>query len=145
VLCLICKLVSGLASLQQSHYRSYWLGSQATGQPIYQYRIIFADDDKFLNMSTDADINVEGEVKWPLVQNVLGKLNFTVRFALLLSLTLPSSSQTKPRSPQQRFTTMDRASQVIFRWGDNPAGWPLVPMSKRSPLLSSWAVRFDSF
>eukprot|EP00604_Paraphysomonas_vestita_P000603 CAMPEP_0174825016 /NCGR_PEP_ID=MMETSP1107-20130205/41055_1 /TAXON_ID=36770 /ORGANISM="Paraphysomonas vestita, Strain GFlagA" /LENGTH=261 /DNA_ID=CAMNT_0016055699 /DNA_START=201 /DNA_END=986 /DNA_ORIENTATION=+ len=59
-----------------SHF--YWLGSQATGQPIYQYRIIFADDDKFINISTDADINVEGEVKWPLVKRTQGKLNFTL-------------------------------------------------------------------
>lgn len=59
-----------------SHF--YWLGSQATGQPIYQYRIIFADEEKFVNLSTDADINVEGEVKWPLTKGVLGKLNFTL-------------------------------------------------------------------
>lgn len=67
-------------------FLSYWLGSQATGQPIYQYRIIYADDDKFMNISTDADINVEGEIKWPLAPQTLGKLNFTVYFFLLFIL-----------------------------------------------------------
>ncbi len=34
-------------------------------------------------MSTDCDINVEGEIKWPLFPKVGGKLNFTVSSPLL--------------------------------------------------------------
>ncbi|CAE7754689.1 unnamed protein product, partial [Symbiodinium microadriaticum] len=57
---------------------SYWIGSQATGQPIYQYRIVYANDDEFVNVATDMDFNIEGEIKWPLAENVTGKLNFTM-------------------------------------------------------------------
>jgi len=59
-----------------SHF--YWVGSQVTGQPIYQYRIIFADDDKLVNIATDMDFNIEGELKWPLLENVATKVNFAI-------------------------------------------------------------------
>ncbi len=61
---------------------SYWLGSQATGQPIYQYRIIIPfDDGKLINVATDADCSsVEGEVKVPLTPNMVSKSSFVVGF-----------------------------------------------------------------
>jgi hypothetical protein len=57
---------------------SYWLGSQATGQPIYQYRLILPFDDKVVNVATDMDFNIEAEIKCPISANLSTKTNFTV-------------------------------------------------------------------
>lgn len=52
---------------------SFWLGSQAVGQPIYQYSLILVDDqDKMLKVSTDGDFNLETDGK--LVLGCEGKL-----------------------------------------------------------------------
>lgn len=61
-----------------SHF--YWVGSQATGQPIYQYRLIlpFEDDTGVLNAATDMDFNVECEVKYLVAKNMLAKTNFSI-------------------------------------------------------------------
>jgi len=62
-----------------SHF--YWVGSQQTGQPIYQYRLILPFDDKVVNVATDMDFNVEGEVKGPLSflgKNINAKSNFVI-------------------------------------------------------------------
>lgn len=60
---------------------SYWVGSQANGgNPLYQYRIILpVDDDKVINVATDLDFNVEGEVKCGITPNILAKTSFVVR------------------------------------------------------------------
>mmetsp|Transcript_2848 Transcript_2848/g.4360 ORF Transcript_2848/g.4360 Transcript_2848/m.4360 type:complete len:323 (-) Transcript_2848:115-1083(-) len=59
-----------------SHF--YWLGSQVTGQPIYQYRLILPlEDDKLINVASDMDFNLEGEVKVPIAPNVVAKSIFT--------------------------------------------------------------------
>lgn len=65
-------------------FHSYWLGSQATGQPIYQYRIILpSDDGRMLNVATDAEFNsVEGEIKLPIQSNVTAKTSFVVSASL---------------------------------------------------------------
>jgi hypothetical protein len=57
---------------------SYWLGSQATGQPIYQYRLILPFDDKMVNVATDMDFNIEGEVKCPVSSSLAAKAAFVV-------------------------------------------------------------------
>lgn len=68
-------------------YGSFWLGSQATGQPIYQYRIILPfDESTVLNCATDADFNIEGDYKMSLSKNITWKVAFAVR---LLSLADP--------------------------------------------------------
>lgn len=59
-----------------SHF--YWLGSQQTGQPIYQYRVIMPFEDKVINVATDLDFNIEGEVKWPVNKDLSLKTNFAV-------------------------------------------------------------------
>lgn len=57
----------------------YWLGSQATGQPIYQYRLIFPVEDKALvNVSTDMDFNIEGEAKYTITDNISTKSNLVL-------------------------------------------------------------------
>lgn len=60
-----------------SHF--YWIGSQATGQSIYQYRIILPFEEKLLNIASDLDFNIEGEVKLPLSEKISSKSNFVVR------------------------------------------------------------------
>jgi hypothetical protein len=64
---------------------SYWIGSSAMqGNQLYQYRVILPiDDDKTVNVATDLDFNVEGEVKWGLTPNVLLKSNFAVSTGLM--------------------------------------------------------------
>lgn len=55
----------------------FWLGSQATGQPIYQYRIILPfDESTVLNCATDADFNIEGDYKMSLSKNITWKVAF---------------------------------------------------------------------
>lgn len=66
-------------------FHSYWLGSQATGQPIYQYRLILPFDDKLVNVATDMDFNIEGELKCPLSTNFSSKANFVVRYESMYS------------------------------------------------------------
>ena len=66
------------------HYCSYWLGSQATGQPIYQYRLIFPLEEKgVVNVSTDMDLNVEGEARYAMTDNISAKSNFVVSLDLV--------------------------------------------------------------
>jgi hypothetical protein len=49
------------------------------GNQLYQYRVILpVDDDKTVNVATDLDFNVEGEVKWGITPNLLMKSNFAV-------------------------------------------------------------------
>lgn len=59
-----------------SHF--YWIGSQATGAPIYMYRVILPFDDKMANFATDMDFNIEGEVKTPLTDNIALKAETVV-------------------------------------------------------------------
>jgi hypothetical protein len=56
---------------------SYWLGSQGT-PTIYQYRVILPYDEKLVNVATDADFNVEAEIKYPINDSLLAKSNFVV-------------------------------------------------------------------
>jgi len=57
---------------------SFWLGSQQSPGPIYQYRLILPFDDRLINVATDANFNIEGEVKTPLMKNVNAKFSFQV-------------------------------------------------------------------
>mmetsp|Transcript_7928 Transcript_7928/g.7081 ORF Transcript_7928/g.7081 Transcript_7928/m.7081 type:complete len:318 (+) Transcript_7928:43-996(+) len=59
-----------------SHF--YWLGQANPPVPIYQYRVIIPYDDKILNVVTDLDFNVEGELKYTLTKALLLKSNFTI-------------------------------------------------------------------
>ena len=73
-----------------SHF--YWIGSQAAGQ-IYQYRIILPiDDGKLINVSSDGDLSVEGEIKLQLSKNIGARSNFVVKInkILIFSITLSS-------------------------------------------------------
>lgn len=67
---------------------SYWMGASQIPVPIYQYRIILPFDDKVINVATDMDFNVEGDLKAPLSKNVLAKSSFLV-FRRLLFAILP--------------------------------------------------------
>ena len=57
---------------------SYWMGASQIPVPIYQYRIILPFDDKVINVATDMDFNVEGDIKAPITKNVLAKSSFLV-------------------------------------------------------------------
>jgi len=59
---------------------SYWIGSQLTGQQIYQYRLILPfDDGKLINVATNVDLSsVEGEIKIPINSNLNAKATFVV-------------------------------------------------------------------
>ena len=61
-------------------FLSYWLGSQNLPNPLYQYRIILPfTDDKVVNVATDLDFNVEGEIRYPIISNkIQAKTNFQV-------------------------------------------------------------------
>ena len=62
-------------------FLSYWLGSQNLPNPLYQYRIILPfTDDKVINVATDLDFNVEGEIRYPILSNkIQAKTNFQVK------------------------------------------------------------------
>lgn len=83
-----------------SHF--YWIGSSATQQPIYQYRLILPFDEKVANVSCDADFNIEGEVKYPVNNNIHLKTNFNVSLDLLLIMALIElfSAETSRRVPR---------------------------------------------
>jgi hypothetical protein len=57
---------------------SYWVGSSQMPQPLYQYRFILTEDENLLNVATDMDFNIEGEVKAGITPNISTKLNFVV-------------------------------------------------------------------
>ena len=54
------------------------MGAQQIAVPIYQYRIILPFDETVINVATDMDFNIEGEVKVPVTKNVVGKTSFLV-------------------------------------------------------------------
>lgn len=58
---------------------SFWMGASQIPVPIYQYRLVFPFDDKMINVATDMDFNVEGELKTPITKNIVAKSNFLVR------------------------------------------------------------------
>ena len=55
------------------------MGASQIPVPIYQYRLVFPFDDKMINVATDMDFNVEGELKTPITKNIVAKSNFLVR------------------------------------------------------------------
>lgn len=86
-----------------SHF--YWLGSQAVGQPIYQYRLILHEDDKMINVATDLDMNMEGDMKMPLAPQA----NFKSSFVL--------QEQTKSLTANIDYTSDSFTSQIEFHSG----------------------------
>ena len=38
--------------------------------PMYQYRIVLVNDDKLVNVATDMDFNIEGDIKVPVNNNL---------------------------------------------------------------------------
>ena len=90
-----------------SHF--YWIGSQSA-PPIYQYRLILPFDDKVVNVATDMDFNIEGEMRVPLAQNLNAKGSFTIHeqhgnnLTVDLDLTDESSATQLQYSPTQGHT-----------------------------------------
>lgn len=77
----ICKLTNSIfIPVLLTFSCSYWIGSQMTGQQIYQYRLILPfDDGKLVNVATNIDFSsVEGEVKVPINANINSKASFVV-------------------------------------------------------------------
>ena len=54
------------------------MGAAQMPLPIYQYRLVFPFDDKMINVATDMDFNVEGELRTPITKNIVAKSNFLV-------------------------------------------------------------------
>lgn len=73
-----------VSQIYLSIIRSFWMGASQIPVPIYQYRLVFPFDDKILNVSTDMDFNVEGELKTPISKNIGAKSNFVVRLTAYL-------------------------------------------------------------
>ncbi|KAJ1396818.1 eukaryotic porin-domain-containing protein [Ochromonadaceae sp. CCMP2298] len=70
-------IVQKQVNLNTAVLHTYWVGSQAMEKPFYQYRLILPiDNDRTINVSTDLDMNVEGEVKATVAPNVTVKSNF---------------------------------------------------------------------
>ena len=58
---------------------SYWLGSQQMGgTQLYQYRIFLADEVNQINMGTDMDLNIDGELRSQLSGSTSAKASTTV-------------------------------------------------------------------
>lgn len=99
-----------------SHF--YWLGSQAVGQPIYQYSLILVDDqDKFLKVSTDGDFNIENEGKFVLgcEGKLVGKFNVVI-----------SDQQGKKLDLETAFTGNNWIGQLLFGRPGNSVGLTYV-------------------
>ena len=58
---------------------SYWMGSQ-TAPNIYQYRIIHADEKSFVNVASDPDVNIDGDIKYVINPNITAKTKFGVSY-----------------------------------------------------------------
>jgi hypothetical protein len=99
-----------------SHF--FWLGSQAVGQPIYQYSLILVDDqDKMLKVSTDGDFNLETDGK--LVLGCEGRLvgNFNA---------VISDQQGKKLDLETTYSGDNWIGQVLFGRPDNSIGCTYV-------------------
>lgn len=46
--------------------------------PIYQYRIILPFDDQVINVATDMDFNLDGEMRSPITDKISAKSSFVV-------------------------------------------------------------------
>jgi hypothetical protein len=99
------------------------LGSQLTGQQIYQYRLIFPyETGTVVNLGTNIDCSsVEGEVKYSLTPTVPSKLNFALTpeaNQLQVEAEIPTESNisvlqvTVAPEPQFNFSFM----QAICPW-----------------------------
>jgi hypothetical protein len=86
------------------------VGSQVTGQPIYQYRVILPfDDGKLINVAADADCNsVEGEFKIPVASNVTVKTNVVL------------SGEKNQFSADLELTDDSSTTQIEYASGDEP-------------------------
>lgn len=73
------SMFSHQSNLRDTFVLRYWLGSQAVGQPLYQYRLILVDDDKMLNVASDMDCSLEIELKAPVTENIQFKTTSAVR------------------------------------------------------------------
>lgn len=85
-----------------SHF--YWIGSQSA-PPIYQYRLILPFDDKVVNVATDMDFNVEGEVRCPLLPNVGAKVSFSVHEQQGNNLTFDIDMADESSATQLQYTS----------------------------------------
>ena len=63
------------------------MGAAQMPLPIYQYRLVFPFDDKMINVATDMDFNVEGELRTPITKNIVAKSNFLVRTRSLFNFS----------------------------------------------------------
>lgn len=95
-----------------SHF--FWLGSQAVGQPIYQYSLILVDDqDKMMKVSTDADFNLETEGKFVL--GLDGRL--VGKFSAMMS-----DQQGKKLDLETAYSGDNWIGQLLFGRPDNSLG-----------------------
>lgn len=55
------------------------MGAAQMQAPIYQYRIILPFDDQVINVATDMDFNLDGEIRSPITDKISAKSSFVVR------------------------------------------------------------------
>lgn len=55
------------------------MGATQMQAPIYQYRIILPFDEQVINVATDMDFNLDGEIRTPITKNISAKSSFVVR------------------------------------------------------------------
>mmetsp|Transcript_101821 Transcript_101821/g.199711 ORF Transcript_101821/g.199711 Transcript_101821/m.199711 type:complete len:331 (+) Transcript_101821:90-1082(+) len=86
-----------------SHF--YWLGSAAMqGNPLYQYRVILPlDDDKVVQVATDLDFNVEGDLKLGVTPNMMVKTSFAHSQQQQM-LAIEANLQDESSTAQVKFT-----------------------------------------
>lgn len=96
----------------------FWLGSQAVGQPIYQYSLILVDEqDKMLKVSTDGDFNLETDGKFVLgcEGRLVGKFNAVI-----------SDQQGKKLDLETSYSGDNWIGQLLFGRPDNSLGLTYV-------------------
>ncbi len=95
--------------------------------PIYQFRMILPYDEAVVNVATDMDFNVDGEVKYPVSNYLMAKTNFKVyKFHLLISVTslalpfvLQIGEQETSLSGDLELTDDSSASQLQYSSAEN--------------------------
>lgn len=129
-----------------SHF--YWLGSQNTQQPVYQYRLILPlEDETFINVATDMDFNIEGEVKKPINQNILAKSNFVISEQQGRSISLELEVTDECSASQFKYTKADdNQYQVAYMQSITPfftMGGMGVYSTKENSLQTAYALIYD--
>jgi len=85
------------------------MGSQNIQRQIYDYRLIFHQDDKMLNVSSDMDFNISGEIKLPVSKNAVSKTNISLGEANSISADVDLCDE-------------ESTSQVSYAYDTNQGG-----------------------